>query len=154
MLDEIDVKIIKALLADGRTRFSKIANDCQVSSPTIHNHYEKLKKAGIITGSTIILDFRETGFKYIASFFIRIDGKQMSAFQNFAKLFSPVIYCDPIKHFNVHLIVPAASIKEIEEMKETISQQPEVLELFSSVWTEWITVTKNLTIERSKSLVK
>lgn len=155
MLDDIDIKIIRTLLVDGRTNFSEIADDCGVSSPTIHNRYKKLKDAGIITGSTIVMDFEVIGIKYFASFFIRLDRKQISTFENYAKRLTPITYYDPTKHFNMHIILPAKSIKEIEKMKNNIRQQPGVIEINSSIWTEWLTLPQNLAIDQnSKSSVK
>jgi DNA-binding Lrp family transcriptional regulator len=41
-LDEIDIKIIKDLLRDGRKNFAAIAKECNVSKTTIGEHYKKL----------------------------------------------------------------------------------------------------------------
>ena len=56
-IDEIDVKIIHDLLRDGRKSFKDIANECDVTRHAIWEHYTRMKNAGIIVGSTILLNW-------------------------------------------------------------------------------------------------
>ncbi|NIQ06176.1 MAG: AsnC family protein, partial [Candidatus Korarchaeota archaeon] len=47
-IDEIDVKIIRALQKDARTTFTDIARDCGVSTDTISKRFRKMKKADLV----------------------------------------------------------------------------------------------------------
>jgi DNA-binding Lrp family transcriptional regulator len=49
----IDLNIIKELLIDGRQSHAKIARKYNTSKEIIRNHYEAMKKDGVIVGSTI-----------------------------------------------------------------------------------------------------
>ena len=51
-LAEIDVKIIRALLKDGRKSFTAIADECHTSKDIVWKHYSEMKKASIIAGAT------------------------------------------------------------------------------------------------------
>lgn len=144
MLDQIDVKILKSLLVDARTNFSELAKECGVSNTTIHNRYEKLKDAGIITGSTLLVNFKAFNFEVYASFFISIDNQQISDFTAYLRRFNLGIHYDPIKNYNVHIVTPLASFKEVEKLKEFIRKHPSVKEINSSIWTDWFFYPENL----------
>lgn len=146
MLDNIDVKIIKSLLADARTNFSDIAKKCGVSSTAIHNRYEKLKDSGVIVGSTITVDFRAFDYDCFASFFIKLDPKQKDRFAEYLKKLQPIIHFDPLKEYNTHVIVGVKRFSTIDRIKEMIRSHPAVLEIKTSIWTEWDFFPENLSI--------
>lgn len=51
-IDEMDRKILSALIKDARTPFLEIARECGVSGAAIHQRVKKLEKAGVIAGYT------------------------------------------------------------------------------------------------------
>jgi DNA-binding Lrp family transcriptional regulator len=53
-LDDLDLKILKTLLADARSSFTKIAKDCNVATNVIAKRFQRLKRKEIITGTAII----------------------------------------------------------------------------------------------------
>jgi DNA-binding Lrp family transcriptional regulator len=62
LIDELDAKILVFLLRDGRRKFSDIANETNVSLDVIFQRYKKMEKEGIITGSTVLIDYRALGY--------------------------------------------------------------------------------------------
>lgn len=52
-IDEINSRIIKELLNDGRKTFTEIAQVCNTSKEVIANRYRQMRKEGIIVGATI-----------------------------------------------------------------------------------------------------
>ena len=66
-IDEVDVKILRALLADARTKLKDIAKECGLSSTAILNRVKRLKAAGVIVGSVLFLNMNQMGFMYAAS---------------------------------------------------------------------------------------
>ncbi len=55
-IDDLDRKIIKHLLVDGRMAFSDIARDLDVSPATIVGRYEKLCKSGVVKGTRVVVN--------------------------------------------------------------------------------------------------
>ncbi len=45
-IDDVDTKILKELLKDGRKSFQEIAKECGVSCSSICDHYKEMEKAG------------------------------------------------------------------------------------------------------------
>ena len=66
-VDGIDVSIIRALQKDARVNFADIARECDVSTDTISKRFRKMKRAGIIRGTTILLNPKSFGYDCVAS---------------------------------------------------------------------------------------
>ena len=56
-LDEIDKNILDFLVENTRMPFTEIAKQMNVSAGTIHVRVKKMEDAGIIKGSSLILDY-------------------------------------------------------------------------------------------------
>ncbi len=61
-LDEIDHKIISLLQEDAQRPYTEIAERVCVSPGTVHVRMRKLKQSGIVTGSTLKLDYSKLGY--------------------------------------------------------------------------------------------
>ncbi|PWK48649.1 transcriptional regulator AsnC [Pleionea mediterranea] len=61
-IDNLDKRIINALIADARTSYAELAKQFKVSPATIHVRIEKLKTAGIITGTHMAVDAKKLGY--------------------------------------------------------------------------------------------
>ena len=56
-LDDIDIKIIKSLLQDGRKSFRQISRETKITTPTVKARFERLVNVGFIKGVIPIFDF-------------------------------------------------------------------------------------------------
>ena len=65
-LDEIDKKILDFLVENTRMPFTEIAKQMEVSAGTIHVRVKKMEDAGIIMGSSLVLDYDKLGYSFIA----------------------------------------------------------------------------------------
>src|SRR5262249_27472748 len=65
-LDHIDRKILAALLDDSRRPFIDIAHELNVSGGTIHVRMDKMRKAGVVRGSKLVIDYRRIGYGVFA----------------------------------------------------------------------------------------
>lgn len=61
-LDKLDHNILSALVADARVSFSDLAVRFKVSDGTIHVRVNKLKAAGVLKGTTAVIDHKLLGF--------------------------------------------------------------------------------------------
>lgn len=60
-IDRLDIKIINYLRENARMPFTDLAKKLNVSAGTIHQRYEKLREAGVITGSSIKVNYAGLG---------------------------------------------------------------------------------------------
>ena len=90
-LDEVDQQIIEALRQDGRTPFSQIAEQLEVSPGMIRMRYNRLVEMGFLKVVAITNPLR-MGFKTMAMIGVRVDGdKMLSAADEISKI-DEVVY--------------------------------------------------------------
>lgn len=65
-IDEVDKQILHFLIENTRTPFTEIAKQMNVSAGTIHVRVKKMEDAGIIKGTTLIVDYARMGYDFIA----------------------------------------------------------------------------------------
>ena len=83
ILDDIDRKILSALLGDARKPYLEIARECGVSGAAIHQRVKKLEDAGIITGSRLIVKPSALGLNVCA--YINVTLSQADKYENVIK---------------------------------------------------------------------
>ena len=65
-LDEIDNQILELLIENTRMPYTEIAKKLIISAGTVHVRVRKMEEAGIITGSTLNVDYSKMGFSFTA----------------------------------------------------------------------------------------
>ncbi|SRX55828.1 Lrp/AsnC family transcriptional regulator [Aequorivita sp. CIP111184] len=65
-LDDTDHKILDLLIDNTRIPFTDIAKKLEISAGTIHVRVKKMEEAGIITGSSLQVDYQKLGYSFIA----------------------------------------------------------------------------------------
>ncbi|ODQ00335.1 MULTISPECIES: transcriptional regulator AsnC [Salinivibrio] len=61
-LDDLDRRILSTLLDDARVPYAEMAKQFQVSPATVHVRVEKMKAAGIIEGTEILVNTKKLGY--------------------------------------------------------------------------------------------
>lgn len=72
-IDEVDKKILAILMKDANKPFTKIAEEVHVSGGTVHVRMKKLTQMGIVTGSSLTIDYSKLGYDVIAFLGIFLD---------------------------------------------------------------------------------
>ena len=65
-LDEIEHQILDMLIENTRVPFTDIAKKLLISAGTVHVRVKKMEDAGLIKGSSLILDYNKLGYSFIA----------------------------------------------------------------------------------------
>ena len=65
-MDDLDKRILNKLILNSRESYQEIARELVVSGGTIHVRINKMREAGIIKGSKILLDVSKLGFEFHA----------------------------------------------------------------------------------------
>ena len=61
-IDNLDKQILHALMDNARTPYAELAKRFSVSAGTIHVRIEKMKHAGIITGTQLTINTKQLGY--------------------------------------------------------------------------------------------
>lgn len=65
-LDKVDIEILKRLQTNARMAYQDIADELLISAGTVHGRLAKMREAGVIQGSKIIVDPRSIGLEVTA----------------------------------------------------------------------------------------
>jgi DNA-binding Lrp family transcriptional regulator len=72
--ENLDAKLINALLGDGRTSLRGLGEDLGVSVTTVSNHLSDLEDEGVIEGYTPQVDYDALGYDVTAVLQLQVEG--------------------------------------------------------------------------------
>ena len=126
-VDELDVKILRMLQNDARTSFKEIAKGCNVSLDTIKNRFNKLKKNGVIRGSTIVIDPKKMGKGNLVIIGIQVVQQFSESVLNMIKKMQGLcVVTKSIGQYDIEAIFLLKDIEQIGVTKEKIEDFPQV----------------------------
>jgi DNA-binding Lrp family transcriptional regulator len=72
--ENLDAKLVNALLGDGRASLRSLAEDLDVSVTTVSNHLNALEDDGVIDGYTPRVDYDALGYDVTAIIQLKVEG--------------------------------------------------------------------------------
>jgi DNA-binding Lrp family transcriptional regulator len=75
--ENLDRKLVNALLEDGRASLRSLGEDLDVSVTTVSNHISDLEEQGIIRGYAPIVDYGELGYDVTAIIQLKVEGSAL-----------------------------------------------------------------------------
>jgi DNA-binding Lrp family transcriptional regulator len=75
--ENLDRKLVNALLGDGRASLRSLAEDLDVSVTTVSNHLSDLEDDGIIRGYTPKVDYGKLGYDVTAILQLKVEGSEL-----------------------------------------------------------------------------
>ena len=138
-IDQIDLTIIRALQKDARVNFSSIARHCGVSTDTISKRFRKMKKTGVVRGTTILLNPKSFGNKCVGSMGVDINYPHLREVVNFIRKINEIIFCTTSmgKH-DIFCIAVLKNVGRLGQVKDIIKGHPAVKEVTTNIWVDEI----------------
>jgi len=134
-LDEIDIKILRTLQRDARNPFANIAEKSGVSTDTIIRRFNKMKKEGIISGTTLLLNPKKFGYEYIASFSINVNLPHIKEVIKFIQEIPEVLLAVPlIGRDSLFILAIFKEINRLGEVRDLIKSHPHVKNIGINIW--------------------
>ena len=65
-IDIVDVKILEVLMKDAKKPYTEVAKKAFVSGGTVHVRMRKLEEAGIVEGTSLIVNYAKLGYDITA----------------------------------------------------------------------------------------
>ena len=126
-LDEIDIKILRILQKDIRTPFKEIANQCNISTDTIKNRYNKMIENEVIRGSTVVVDPKKMGQGNLVIIGIKVVQKFSDSVLNMIKKMKGLcVVTKSIGQYDIEAIFLLEDIEQIGITKDKIEDFPQV----------------------------
>jgi len=138
-IDKIDVNIIRALQKDARTDFAGIARDCGVSTDTISKRFRKLKKAGVIRGTTLLLNPKSFGYDCVANLGIDVSYPRLRDVIESLRKMPEIVFCtSSMGRYDIFCIAIIENVGRLSQVKDLIKGHPAVKEVTTSIWVDEI----------------
>lgn len=136
-MDSHDLGILDALKEDARISFREIAKRLGVSPDTVASRYERLRKEGVIIGSTVVVDPSKIGYTFIARFGINVRPAYASQVLDQIIKFPSVIIAS--KLVGSHDLMAISVVKDMPHLwliRDTILEMPYVEKMEVGIWIE------------------
>ncbi|MFQ5711197.1 MAG: Lrp/AsnC family transcriptional regulator [Candidatus Geothermarchaeales archaeon] len=139
IIDKIDEQILRHLQKDARTPFNEIAERCGVSTDTISKRFRRMKKRGIIRGTTILLNPKDFGYQCIAGLGIDVSYPYSSEVVEMIREIPDVIFCtSSMGRHDLFGIAILKDVTRLSELKDLIKGHPMVKDVTTSIWVDQI----------------
>lgn len=136
-LDEIDVKILGALIRDARAKLKEIAKDCGLSSNAVFKRIKHLKSIGVIVGTTLYPDAKQFGYTHIATIGVNLDYAQETKIANLFRERAKanlIELSSSIGKYDLCAFMLAKSLQELDSITQAIRKHPGVKRVAVNIW--------------------
>ena len=124
-VDDLDLKILRRLLLDGRTSFRHLADDLHVSTTTVATRVSHLQEARIITGHSAVVDFERLGYSLTVITEILVSkGKLLEMEEEIAKLPNVVAVYDVTGESDAVVISKCRDREELSHFTKGLLAMP------------------------------
>ncbi|RMF30233.1 MAG: winged helix-turn-helix transcriptional regulator [Candidatus Nitrosothermus koennekii] len=134
LLDEIDLKIIDALMKDGRKSFREIAREVGISTPTVKTRFDRLVKIGVIKKIVPIIDADKITNNINVAIMLKCKPNKVT------NVIDELIEFDEVRKFyllsnNIMLISSFSNPRELDEFLTRINGIDEIIDVSSQLIT-------------------
>ena len=146
-MNDLDAKIIKILLRDGRTGYDEIAKECGASKNKVWKRCMAMRNRGIIAGATIQVNFGHLGYDALATLLINVEAQQMEQAMEFIEKLSEVhAHRQYFSVYNVRAVATLRNLNELDNVKQVIKRKLPTMGLKNYIWTGVRNIPENLNV--------
>ncbi len=151
-VSELDSRILKILLMDGRTGYDAIAKACGESKNKIWKRCRAMEKKGIITGATVQINFAQFGNAALATILISLESQQMEQTMGFIDKITEVrAYRQYNSVYNVRAVATLKDLNELDHVKQMIKWKLPIIGLKTHIWAGVRNIPENLNFACNKN---
>ena len=150
--DELQARVLKELLLDGRKNFLDLSKKLDEPKEAVSRAYQEMVETGIINGATIHVNYRMFGHKAVANILINIEPRYADQLVKFIRGI-PEIYnvLNAGIKGNVRVTTTFKTLHELDEIKDKIKLQFPVKSLKTIIWTDVKEMHSNLSFGAPKN---
>ncbi len=139
-IDEIDAKILKILLKDSRTSFTRIARDCKISIGAVRMRYKNLWREGIINGEITLVNPHSLGFECVIDLGISTATENEEEVTEFLKKkqYKHITIVGPFGKYSIFAVAVFRNLRELNDTIQDLESHPLVKRVETIIWTEAI----------------
>ena len=140
-IKDINTKIIRELLIDGRADFTAIGEKLGISEKNVWYRYRALKKAGVIIGATTLVHYKRCDYGIYTTFVISMNpNKREEVIKKIEKIQGVYFISRGIQHYVLAVGITIKNMDQIEKIKNFLAS----ITLADKITTEiWLKIKKN-----------
>ena len=119
-IDAIDVRLLRALAADGRSSVAELARSVRLSAPSTAERIKRLEDAGVITGFAARIDPGRLGRPLAALIRIRPMPGQLKKVAQVIEGIAAITQCDRVT--GEDCFIARAHLRSVEELEAVIDK--------------------------------
>lgn len=132
---------------DGRKSTAEIAKEIGVPKKEVYKQCQEMKKAEIIKGATIHINYKSFGYKTVATLMANVDPAQADQFVEYArKMPETYVAYDKGPKGNIVIVAALKTLQQLNDIKESIKGQFSISELKTLIWTDVKEMHTNLAL--------
>ena len=136
-IDEVDVKILKALIRDSRSRIKEVADECKLSSTAVINRINKMKKRGLIYKFVLNLNMEFFGYKIPLLIGVNLDPHCENEIIKIIKSQVKVAGINrSIGKYDLCIVVFAKNLQELDQLKYLVNKHKGVKNVELNIWSK------------------
>ena len=144
-MSELDSKILRNLLNDGRINFDELAKSCGSSKNKVWKRCRAMEKKGIIKGATTQINFQNFGFAALATLLIRVEAQQIEEIMEFIEKITEIrAYRQYNSIYNIRAFATLKDLDELDHVKQAIRRKLLTIGLKTYIWTGVRNIPENL----------
>ena len=147
ILNDLNAKILKILLKDGRTGFDELAEACKVTKNVVWKRFRSMEKKGVIKGATVQINYSHFGFDALATLLISVNAERIEQVMELMQKITEVRAVR--RYYSVYNVRAFASLKdlnELDQIKQIIKQRIPTTGLKTYIWTGVRNMPENLNL--------
>jgi Lrp/AsnC family transcriptional regulator for asnA, asnC and gidA len=149
-INELDSKILKELLQDGRRGYNEMAEEYGISENKVWKRCRAMKQKGIISGATVQMNFGHFGFDALVTLLIGVEAQQVEKAMEIIKQVTDVrAYRQYNSIYNIRAVATLKDLNELDHFKQLIKRKLPTMGLKSYIWTGVRNIPENLNLTNS-----
>jgi DNA-binding Lrp family transcriptional regulator len=118
--ENLDEKLVNALLQDGRASLRSLAEDLGVSVTTVSNHLKDLESTGVIDGYTPVVDYDALGYDVTAVVQLKVEGSAITEVADLLREAKQMVSVYEVT--GDHDIVAVGKFRDTDDMNRQIKE--------------------------------
>lgn len=119
-LDEVDARIVHALIDNARISLAELSRMVGLSSPSVAERIKRLEEAGVIGGYTVTVDPRALGLPLSAWLRVRPIPGQLRKVAEVLRGLAEIVECDRVTGEDCY--IARAHVRSVEDLEVLIDE--------------------------------
>jgi Lrp/AsnC family transcriptional regulator for asnA, asnC and gidA len=146
-MSELDTKILKNLLKNGRIGYEELGKVCATSKNKVWKRCRAMEKKGIIKGATTQIDFQDFGFVALATLLISVETQKIEETMEYIEKITEIhAYRQYNSIYNIRVFATLRDLNELDHIKQIIRLKLPTINLKTYIWTGVRNIPENLNL--------